>query len=387
MGLFEKVLGPLNLKDRRRASTTFKTLTAYQPTFTSWNGKIYESELVRSAINVRATHVSKLKVEIIGSAQPTLQTKLKKRPNKWQTWSQFLYRCSTILDVQNTLFLVPLLDPFTGSTVGIYPIMPSRVRLIDYDGEVWLEYKFNNGQTAVVEYAKCGVMTKFQYKDDFFGESNSALHDTMRLVDIQKKGIMEAVRNSASYRFMAKLQNFSRPEDIAKERKRFDEENFRDEGGGILLFPNTYNDIKQMENKNYVVDAEQMKLIQTNVFNYFGVNEDVLQNKAYGDKWNAFYESAVEPFAIQFSEVITNMLLSDREMAGTEIMLSSNRLQYLSNTEKLNVSNSLIDRGILNRDEVREMWNLPPLPDGSGQNYIIRAEYVDAADNGGNDNA
>ena len=327
MGLFEKVLGPLNLKDRRRASTTFKTLTAYQPTFTSWNGKIYESELVRSAINVRATHVSKLKVEIIGSAQPTLQTKLKKRPNKWQTWSQFLYRCSTILDVQNTLFLVPLLDPFTGNTVGIYPIMPSRVRLIDYDGEVWLEYKFNNGQTAVVEYAKCGVMTKFQYKDDFFGESNNALHDTMRLVDIQKKGIMEAVRNSASYRFMAKLQNFSRPEDISKERKRFDEENFRDEGGGILLFPNTYNDIKQMENKNYVVDAEQMKLIQTNVFNYFGVNEDVLQNKAYGDKWNAFYESAVEPFAIQFSEVVTNMLLSDREMAGTEIMLSSNRLQ------------------------------------------------------------
>ena len=250
MGLFEKVLGPLNLKDRRRASTTFKTLTAYQPTFTSWNGKIYESELVRSAINVRATHVSKLKVEIIGSAQPTLQTKLKKRPNKWQTWSQFLYRCSTILDVQNTLFIVPLLDPFTGSTVGIYPIMPSRVRLIDYDDEVWLEYKFNNGKTAVVEYAKCGVLTKFQYKDDFFGETNNALHDTMRLVDIQKKGIMEAVRNSASYRFMAKLQNFSRPEDIAKERKRFDEENFRDEGGGILLFPNTYNDIKQMENKN-----------------------------------------------------------------------------------------------------------------------------------------
>ena len=139
--------------------------------------------------------------------------------------------------------------------------------------------------------------------------------------------------------------------------------------------------------KNYVVDAEQMKLIQTNVFNYFGVNEDVLQNKAYGDKWNAFYESAVEPFAIQFSEVITNMLLSDREMAGTEIMLSSNRLQYLSNTEKLNVSNSLIDRGILNRDEVREMWNLPPLPDGTGQNYIIRAEYVDADANGGNDDA
>lgn len=386
MGLFEKVFGPLNLKDQRRATTTFKTLTAYQPTFTSWNGRIYESELVRSAINVRATHISKLKMEIMGTAQPKLQTALKRRPNKYQTWSQFLYRCSTILDVQNTLFIVPLLDKFTEETVGIYPVMPSRVRLVDYDGEVWLEYKFNNGNTAIVEYSRCAVMTKFQYKDDFFGESNNALHDTMRLVDIQKKGIMEAVKTSASYRFMAKLQNFSRPEDIKKERERFDSENFRDEGGGILLFPNTYNDIKQMENKNYVVDAEQMKIIQTNVFNYFGVNEDVLQNKAYGDKWNAFYESAVEPFAIQFSEVLTEMLFSDREQAGTEIILTANRLQYLSNSEKLQIAQAMIDRGVLNRDEVREMFNMGPLPGDQGKNYIIRAEYIDA-DPGGNNNA
>ena len=119
-----------------------------------------------------------------------------------------------------------------------------------------------------------------------------------------------------------------------------------------------------------------MKMIQTNVFNYFGVNEDVIQNKAYGDKWSAFYEGAIEQFAIQFSEVATKMLFTDRERAaGAFLMATTNRLQYMSNSEKLNVSAQMADRGIMNRDEIREIWNLPPLPNGQGQAYTIRGEY------------
>lgn len=119
-----------------------------------------------------------------------------------------------------------------------------------------------------------------------------------------------------------------------------------------------------------------MKLIQTNVYNYFGVNEDILQNKAFGDAWAAFYEGAVEQFAIQFSDVATKMLFTERERAsGSLLMSTANRLQYMSNADKLNVSAQMADRGIMNRDEIREIWNLPPLPNGQGQAYTIRGEY------------
>ena len=119
-----------------------------------------------------------------------------------------------------------------------------------------------------------------------------------------------------------------------------------------------------------------MASIRENVFDYFGVNSDILQNKAYGDTWSAFYEGAIEPFAIQFSDVVTKMLFSERERAsGSFLMATANRLQYMSNTEKLNVSAQMADRGIMNRDEIREIWNLPPLPNGEGQAYTIRGEY------------
>lgn len=377
MGLFEKIFGKKNDK----VLVDWKTLTAYRPAFSSWHGEIYESEIVRAAIHARATHISKLKIEIIGSAQPKLRTILRLRPNGFQTWSQFLYRLSTIYDCTNTAFIVPMLDAH-GETVGIYPILPQRCEICAYNDVPYLRYEFSNGQKAAVELAKCGILPKFQYKSDFFGEDNSALSATMELISMQNQGISEGVKSAATYRFMAQLSNFARAEDLAKERKRFSEENFASdsEAGGLLLFPNTYSNIQQINSKPFVVDADQMKLIQTNVYNYFGVNEDILQNKAFGDAWSAFYEGCVESFSIQFSEVVTKMLFTPMEIScGTSVMATANRLQYMSNSDKLQVSVQLADRGVLNRDEIREIWNLPPLPNGEGQKYIIRGEYYDAA--------
>ena len=197
----------------------------------------------------------------------------------------------------------------------------------------------------------------------------------------ENQGIEEGVKSAATYRFMAQLSNFAKAEDLAKERKRFTAENFaRDaEGGGLLLFPNTYTNIQQVQTKPFVIDADQMGAIRNNVFEYFGVNEDILQNKAYGDAWAAFYEGAIEPFAIQFSDVLTKMLFTLREQTqGNGVTATANRLQYLSNADKLNVSAQMLDRGIFSLNDVRDIWNLPPVEGGDAR--IIRGEYYNADD-------
>lgn len=353
----------------------FKLLDGYRPAFTSFGGELYESELIRAAINARATHISKLKVEMQGTARPVLQNKMKHAPNQFQTWSQFMYRLSTILDIHNTAFIVPVYDRY-GEPSGIFTPLPHKCEIIQYNNVPYLRYEFHWGERAAIELEYCGIMTKFQYKHDFFGESNHALFPTMDLIHIVDQGIEEGVKSAATYRFMAQVSNFTRAEDLAKERIRFSEENLSREakGGGLLLFPNTYKDIKQVEAKPWVVDADQMKVINKAVYDYFGVNDDVLQSKAYGDAWAAFYESVVESFAIQFSEVMTKMLFTLREQSnGNRVMATANRLQYLSNQDKLNVSSQMLDRGIMSINDVREIWNLPPVDGGDAR--IIRGEY------------
>lgn len=374
-------MGLLNRVFPRRqngvVSNYFRLLNGYTPVFRSFGGGIYESELVRAAIDAKARHISKLKVEPRGSAKPKLYTQLQKAPNDWQTWTQFLYQVSTILEVKNTAFIIPILNRF-GDIAGIYPICPNRWELVTVgeSKEPWLRFHFSGEQVAAMELSKVGILTKFQYKSEFFGEDNGALKETMELLHIQRQGIEESAKNAASYRFMAKVTNFTKADDLSKERQRFDDENFQRDGGGLLLFPNTYTDIKELSARNYTVDPEQLNIIKTNVYDYFGVNEKVIQNSAKGDELDAFFNGAIEPFAIQLSEVLTKMIYSKEEQGyNNKISVTANRLQYMTTSEKVAYARDLGDRGMVLIDEVRELFNLEPLPDGAGQVAPIRGEY------------
>jgi len=374
MGLLDRIFGQKKKGDDvLQRSEYFKLLDGYRPVFHSWGGELYESELVRAAIDAISRHTSKLQMVVTGAAQPELQSRIKHAPNEWQTWSQFLYRARTILEMRNNCFIVPVLDEY-GRTTGFYPICPTDWSLVTAKNKVWIRFTFSNGDRSAIELERVGILTKYQYRNDLFGESNSALDDTMQLIEIQRQGIEESAKNSASYRLLARVSNFTKPDDLAKERQRFDRENFQNGGGGLLLLPNTYTDIQQVRQQAYTVDTDQLKLIRENVFNYFGVNEEILQNKAVGDVWAGFYEGAIEPFAIQLSDVMTRMTFTQREQSyGSGFYFTANRLQYMTNADKLNVSSQMLDRGIMSINEVRAIWNLEPVE--GGDERIIRGEY------------
>lgn len=393
MSLFDRIFRPDKAVESERALEEargyFQTLTAYKPVFTNWSGAIYESLIVRSAIDAKARHISKLKPQFNGTANPSLQNKMKLAPNEFQTWSQFLYRAATILECTSNLILTPVFDDRMVIT-GYYTVLPQRCEVIDYKGEPWLRYKFSNGDIGAVEFKKCGIMTKYQYEKDFFGDKPKPLDETMKLIHIQNQGIEEGVKNAATFRFMAQLSNFAKPEDLAKERERFTKENLASDSksGGFLLFPSTYKDIKQIDVKPWTVDAEQMKAIYTNVANFFGVSEAVMQNKATNEELDSFFNGFIEPWSIQFSETMTRAMFSERERAqGTSFSVNSNRLQYMSVSQKVQMAKELGDRGALLIDEIRELFNYEPLPNGAGQVAPIRGEYKNTDTLGGTNNA
>jgi len=112
------------------------------------------------------------------------------------------------------------------------------------------------------------------------------------------------------------------------------------------------------------------------VLNYFGSNEKILQNKATGDDWSAYYEGKIEPFAIQLSQAMTCMVYSQNERKrGNAVVWSANRLQYMTNADKLQVSSQLFDRGVLSLNMIMDIWNLPHVPDGDKR--YIRKEYTE----------
>ena len=381
MGLFEKLFGKkaADAPAVMKAQHTFQLLDGYVPAFHTWNGSVFESDLIRAALDAHGRHASKLQFNVSGAAKPNLQNRLKIQPNPYNTWSQFQYRTAVILNARNTAFLVPTRGEY-GEANGVTNIVPNSWELVEYNGTPYIRFRLQNNKRLACSLFEVGILTRYQYRSDLFGESNDAMKPVLDLIEMQRQGIQEGIKNGATYRFSAQSDNWATDEDLASEMDRFNKFTFqnRKAAGGMILFPNTYTNVQQLKQDGYKVDADQMKLIKENVYDYFAVNEEIIQNKAFGDQWLAFYEGAIEPFAIQLSDVMTRMFFNERERQfGNRIFFTSNRLQYMSNADKMNAVGQLADRGLATRNELREILNLAPLPDPYGSQIPARGEYYD----------
>ena len=377
MSLFSRLF-PREAADEATAGY-IKTLTGYQPVFRSFNGGIYEAELCRASIHAIATHCSKLK-PVVSGVRKDLQTILEFQPNPYMDTTKFLYKTATILETENTAFIIPIYDEYYTKIVGFYPVQPSQAEVREKNGKEYVVFHFAGGQRAAIEREHVGIMTKFYYKHDFFGENNAALGTTLDLLYTQQQGIKEGIKQGATIRFLGKLGTTLKPSDIEAERKRWVSTNLDiSNNGGMAIFDAKYSDVKQVNSSPYIIDSAQIKAIQGNVFDYFGVNEKVLDNSFSPQEWAAFYEAKIEPFALQLSLVLSNMLYTaEQKVRGNSVQFTSNRLQYASTSEKLNVAEKLLDRGVLSRNEAREIFNMEPIE--GGDEYIIRGEYWNASD-------
>lgn len=378
MGMLEMIFGRKEQPAKLKNAQIFRMLEGYTPAWTTWRGSIYEADLIRASLDAWGRHTAKLKPNIKGSALPELQNRLKVKPNRFQEWSKFLYQFATVLGARNNSFLIKTRAE-DGTPTGIMNIVPESWELIEYEGEPWIRFILSNNKRRADRLAEVGIATRFQYKNELFGENNEAMKPVLDLINMQRQGITEGIKNGNSYRFYAKSDNWASDEDIGEEMERFNKFTFGNKktAGGVLIFPNTYEDIHEMKASGYTIDKDQQEHIKTNVFDYFGTNEDIIQNKAIGDAWLAFYEGLIEWIAIQLSETMSGMLYTERERMGygNEIFFTSNRLQYMSNKDKLEAIKTNADRGLMTRNELREIENLAPLPEPYGSQIPARGEY------------
>ena len=202
---------------------------------------------------------------------------------------KFIKRLATILAVENTAFIVPIEDE-AGNLCGWYPIRPQRCEVVEAAGQVYLRYLFANGEYGAIEFERVGIMTDFEYSDDLFGEDNTTLKPTMQLIHTQNEGIINAVKNSANIRFLAKVANMLKPEDIKKERERFTEDNLSaDNKSGMIIYDNKlatiFGDI--VAGIPYMIAffrgyPQSVTLFNYTAYGYSGVVDQIMPLISYG---------------------------------------------------------------------------------------------------------
>ena len=108
------------------------------------------------------------------------------------------------------------------------------------------------------------------------------------------------------------------------------------------------------------------------------ITEKIVNSSYNEDEFSAFYESVLEPLAVQLGLEFTRKVFTERErVCGNSILFESGRLQFSSNQTKVNLIKELIPYGLLTVNQALEILNLPSVPDGDKRLQTLNV--VDAA--------
>lgn len=392
--LFSKIFGNDTDTKAPEKAATFKLLDNYKSVFTRYNGKYEEDIDVRACVDTIARNAAKMHPKHIRDSKGNfeivngnLYRLLAKKPNELQNAYQFYYQVITDLELYNNSYIYIQRDEDFKVT-GLYPLSYRTIKLYELDGKIYIQFKFGNSKERFVAYNNCIHLTRFTSKDGLDGGSVEPIIKTLSIKHVLDEGIVNAIKTTSAIKGIVKsTQAMLKPADVKQMRDQFVEDfvkNADDSGIGGLDATTTFTPINLNPT---TADDNQIKIFDSKVLSYFGINENIIQSKYSEDEWNAFYESVLEPIGLQMSLEFTNKIFTATEKYfGNEIVFESNRLQYASNKTKIELLRYA--NNIMTINELREVFNLTPIENGDvilvDQNHTDTLDNIEEENNEGN---
>lgn len=361
--------------DKPSSGNVLKMVTLRNGQFFCFDGKLYESDIVRACIRPKAKAIGKLVGKHIRDDPKTGGLKvnpdanirfLLSEPNPYMTGQQMQEKVANQLCLNNNAFILVVRDE-NGKPMQLYPVPCVSVEAKYNDsGELFLKFLYGNGKTGVFRYSDIIHLRQDYNDNDIFGTSPlPVLTPLMNLIGTMDQGIVNAIRNSNVIRWLISFRQSMRDEDIKRYVQNFVDNYLAVESttfgaAGI----DSKADIQRIEPKDYVPNALQTEKVVDRLYSYWGTNKKIVQSSYTEDEWIAYYESEIEPVVVQMYQTYTVALFSRKERGyGNRIVFEANNLQCASLTTKL-AFQAMVDRGAMTPNEWRETMNLAPIEGG-----------------------
>lgn len=379
-GIFERLFKRTKEPVKTERAELLSTSTAV---FTPWSGDAYSNDIYRAAVDAIARNAAKLKGshvihypdrnEIAKNSK--LNRLLQVQPNPYMSAFDMLYKMVTHYFLYNNAFAYLQKDD-RGQITGIYPLRALHVDfLADPNNELYCKFLFANSREVILPYVDIIHLRRNFNNNDLLGEPNTALAPALELAHTQNEGHINAIKSSANIRGILKFTQIMAPEKLKEEKERFINDYLSIANDGGVVATDQKMEYQPIELKPAIIDDKQIRAIKTKIYDYLGISEAIVNSSYTEDQWAAFYESTLEPIAVQMSLEFTRKIFNEREQAfGNSIIFEANRLQFASNATKAELITNLLPMGILSINEAREILNLPSIDDG--HKYIQSLNYV-----------
>lgn len=341
--------------------------------FTPWSGDAYSNDIYRAAVDAISRNAAKLKgSHVITYADRKEQPKnskinrlLQVQPNPYMSAFDMLYKMVTHYFLYNNAFAYLQKDE-RGQLEGIYPLRALHVDfLADPNNELYCKFLFANGREVILPYVDIIHLRRNFNNNDLLGDPNTALSPALELAHTQNEGYMNGIKSSANIRGILKFTQIMAPEKLKEEKERFINDYLSIANDGGIVATDQKMEYVPIDITPVIIDEKQIQAIKTKIYDYLGVSEAIVNSSYTEDEWAAFYESTLEPIAVQMSLEFTRKLFNEREQAfGNTIIFESGRLQFSSNKTKIRLIAQLVPYGLLTINQALEILNLPGVEDG-----------------------
>ncbi len=387
MGLFQKIFGtrPVKAPD---SYADYRLLNSYASSFSAFSGEAWSDDKVRAAVDsfarraaiVQPRHIRRndgAEISVLDKVNRLLQFE----PNPYSTAYKFYYRLAANYKIFNGAFVYPDWDQMTGELRALYNINASDVTLKEYAGEMFVQFTFTNGNKYTYPYSELIYVGRHFLDNDVFGSNNKPLTPVLQTAATFNQSMSKFAELVAIIRGILKVQGGVKGEDLTKRRDEFVRDNLRVEnnGAGIVVTDNKY-EYTPIQDKNTPIPDKQLDYIKNSIFDYFGTNEDIVQNKETPEQASAFYEGELKPFFTQVSQAFTNCIFTKTERGyGNEIVADINTLQYAKIGDKLQAVKYLSDIGALSLDQALTTLGFPPIGGDEGRRRVQTLNMINAA--------
>lgn len=362
-------------------ATGFKLLNQIFGYISSFDGNIYDDATIRSCIHAIATNCAKLKPQHRKGKKTvdgTLNRLLYLRPNKYMNTYDFIYKIVSQLCCCNNAFVYIHRDGF-GNIVGYFPINFSNLRLLNYQGEMYVEFSFMSNKKVCLPYDDLIHIRRHFNENDMFGSAQrEALQAPLNVLTAINQGIINSIKLSAGLRGLIQFKSVTPNEKQRKIKEEFVESylNINNADGFATLDPSA--EFKELKVEPQTADDKQTSIARENIYRFFNISEDIVRSKYNEEEYNAFYSSVIEPIAIQLSQEFTFKTFSDREIGhGNEIIFSTERLTFANNATKADIISKLMPLGIISINQACEIMEMPTIEDEFADKHLMSLNYVD----------
>ena len=385
-GLFEAIFGkkPQNTE----GYTEYKLLNSYQSNFVPFSGNAWEVNTVRAAVHsfarraatIQPRHIRRGDGKLLDVEDSPYNFILQKQPNPLNTAYKFYYRMAAQYKIYNNAFAFPVWNEYTGKLTALYNINAQEIKLLEHKGELFLKFRFYNGNTYTFPYTDIIHIGSMFADNEVFGSSNAALLPVLKTADTFNQSMSKYAELVAVIRGILKVAASTKTEDLNKRRDDFIKDNLKMEnnGAGVIVTDNKY-EYTPITDKQTPLPQGQLQYIKTEIYDYLGTNEKIVQNKATPEEEDDFYEGEVKPFFMQLEQALTVCLFTRKERGyGNEIVAAGNKLQYAKLSDKLAAVKYLSEIGGLMLDQALVTLGFPPIGGEEGKRRVQTLNMVNA---------